>query len=365
MTPQIEALLHQFQELKSLNHIPHAILLDAYEESPHFAVAIELAKLLVCQKSPAPCSHCEHCKRIASLKSPDFLILFPLTSEIYRKKGEENLNDLIEEFKQNPFITLFSWIEILNAQNKTLNIQAERIRQIRNELYLAKYHLPVKIVLIWYAEFMHPAAANSLLKILEEPPANTYFILTTEQRAKLLPTVRSRCQVFRLPPESYTFMTQFLEKQQLPLSPQMKEHLLILANGSPAKLLRLLSQMETDSFLQFLTQWIQALLQDQISVIYQLNNQFTQFSTIEKVEILSLFAYYLLLSQTYHLTHTSQKLPIYVGRLRKALPPEAIPLLIGELDKAITYVHRNVITSYWFLYFYITFSKYRKQKIPS
>lgn len=351
MTPRVQNLLDHFLELKKRNQLPHAILIDAYEEGPHFLAAANLVRLLVCQNSSAPCGKCESCKRIATFQSPDLYLIYPLTGETYRKHGEEKGKDLVSLFHQNPFVTLHFWAEHLNAQGKHFLIQAERIRQLRNQLYLAPYHLPVKVVLIWYAELMHPVAANALLKILEEPPPQTFFILTTERKQKVLPTIRSRCQTFRLLPESAEFLNQWLSEHPSPHSTQVRQHFFILADGSPGKLLRLFNQLDGESLFQFLTKWIQALLQDQLVAIYELNQQFSLLSSIEKTEAIRLFAHYLLLSQT----NRDDDAPLLVNTLRQQLSLEGALTLIEELDKAIFHIQRNVSPSFWFLHFYLLF----------
>jgi DNA polymerase-3 subunit delta' len=132
---------------------------------------------------------------------PDLHFVFPV---IKNKKDSEPVSDsFIEEWrvfvKKSPFFTLNNWLDSIEVGNAQGMIFASEAGEIIRKLNLKTFESDFKIMVIWLPEKMHPSAANKLLKMIEEPPEKTLFLLVSDEPDKVLPTILSRCQLVRIP----------------------------------------------------------------------------------------------------------------------------------------------------------------------
>ena len=108
-----------------------------------------------------------------------------------------------QSFLENPDITEQEWYKKLEIENKQGAISAAEAGNILRKLQFRSFEGGARVIIIWLPERMHPAAANKLLKILEEPVPGTYFLLVSHRPDQLLPTIRSRCMLIQVPPKEY------------------------------------------------------------------------------------------------------------------------------------------------------------------
>ena len=172
--------------------IPHAVLICGAEGTGKRRFALAWAKALLCTGSgPFACNRCPSCHKVASLIHPDLHTALPLPPRRGKQRlSLADLRDSVAEYVHDAGAALPS-----NA-----NIAVEHLRQLQRELAFAPTESPRKVGLIFAAERMHPAGANSLLKLLEEPPARAVVALVSAAPERLLPTVLSRCQRMILSP---------------------------------------------------------------------------------------------------------------------------------------------------------------------
>jgi DNA polymerase III subunit delta' len=162
--------------------IPHAYLFAGPAGVGKEALAIEIAKAVFCSSSAdKPCDNCSGCHRVSRFSHPDFIFLFPMPKTAAIEEEREVLDSLIRD----PYFRMKPWA------SPTIGI--ERIRELRRVSSLKPLE-GSRVVIIAEADKMTPEAANALLKILEEPPAEMQMILTTARDNALLPTILSRCQ---------------------------------------------------------------------------------------------------------------------------------------------------------------------------
>jgi DNA polymerase-3 subunit delta' len=169
-----------------------------------WAMALELAKAVNCENSETEgCDQCSSCRKIDRLEHPDVKVIFPVPSARSKDKDEEasasptkpreRLEKEIEEYKQVKIREPYA----IAGFDRAVNISVEQIRSLQREIFLRPFQAKRKVVIIAQAEKMHNSSANSLLKTLEEPPADACLILTSSDFNQLLPTVVSRCQQIR------------------------------------------------------------------------------------------------------------------------------------------------------------------------
>ena len=135
--------------------------------------------------------------KLKTLTNPDIHYFYPVntTAEVKTKASSKDfINNWRELVGNGTKITLVDWYNKIGLGNKQAAINKDEAEEISRIASLKSYEGGVKIFLIWMAEKMNLSASNKLLKLFEEPPKNTVFILVCENEGKLLPTITSRCQ---------------------------------------------------------------------------------------------------------------------------------------------------------------------------
>ena len=180
--------------------IPHAQLFVGPEGSGTLAMAIAYSQYVLCGNSDGENNTGnESCNlKFKSISHPDLHFIFPtVTTEDVKTKPKslDFMVDWRQFIAENPYGGLFDWYKILGVQNKQGEIRVDDAQEILKALALKSYEGGYKIVIVWMAEKMNISASNKLLKLLEEPPEKTVFILISENEEDIIQTIRSRCQV--------------------------------------------------------------------------------------------------------------------------------------------------------------------------
>lgn len=187
------------------NRVAHAQLFLGQEGTGKLALAIAYAQYINCtdKRDNDSCGVCPSCRKFNSLAHPDLHFIFPTTTNKNVKKDPES--DLFaaewREYleKCDAYADLSSWYNTIDVENKQGAINVRDASTIMRKLNLKAYEAEYKIAVIWMAEKLNIQAANKLLKLLEEPPEKTLFILISENQEELLTTVRSRTVLLKIP----------------------------------------------------------------------------------------------------------------------------------------------------------------------
>lgn len=171
--------------------VAHALMLCGIEGCGALPLAIAYAQKLLGNNIMAE-----------KLQHPDLHFAFPIYKK-YSSPKQTFCDDFIKEWRElairNPYFGMAEWMDEAGAENQQLMIYEAESDAIFKKLSLKSSQGGYKVLVMWLPEKMHEACANKLLKLLEEPPAQTVFILVSEQPNKVLQTIRSRCQVIELP----------------------------------------------------------------------------------------------------------------------------------------------------------------------
>lgn len=190
---------HLIQSVEN-KRIPHAQLFVAPPGSGALPMAIAYARYILCSAAEenqftnhSPCQI-----KFDKLVHPDLHFVFPVSTT--EKIKDHPVSDLfLEEWRKfvlnSPYGTLFNWYQQLGIENKQGQIGVDEAENIVRKLALKSYEGGFKIMIIWMAEKLNATASNKLLKLLEEPPKETLFILITEHEGQILNTITSRCQI--------------------------------------------------------------------------------------------------------------------------------------------------------------------------
>ncbi len=190
---------NHLQQSADNGRIPHAQLFVGKEGSGTLAMAIAYAQYLLCNKN----SNAEICNiKCDKLSHPDLHFAFPVTINDKVKKHPVSslfLNEWRSFVNNQPYGNLFHWLQSIGVEKKQGNIGVDEAEAIVKSLQLKSYEGGFKVMIIWMAEKMNIAASNKLLKLIEEPPKKTVFLLITENEEQIIGTIRSRCQALHFP----------------------------------------------------------------------------------------------------------------------------------------------------------------------
>ena len=188
------------------NHVAHAQLFLSKSGGVNLPLALAYTSFLNCEQ-PADndsCGTCPSCSKNDKFVHPDVHFVFPVSStKNITGKDVVSTNFLTDWRKfliENPFRSVSDWANTYGGENKQVNISKEESRQIIKQLSLKAFDGKYKVMIIWLPEYMNSSAANGILKILEEPPEGTVFLLVCNDDEKLLTTILSRTQIVKIRP---------------------------------------------------------------------------------------------------------------------------------------------------------------------
>jgi len=236
--------------------IPHAQLFVGKEGCGTLPMAIAYAQFLLCNFS----NDVDACQiKCNKLQHPDLHFAFPVTTNDSVKKHPVS-NLFLEDWRafvaNQPYGSLFNWLHHIGVENKQGLIGVDEAEDVVKKLKLKSYEGGFKVMIIWMAEKMNIAAANKLLKLIEEPPEKTVFILITENEEQIINTIKSRCQALHFPVLSEQDIANALVVNHQ-LDDKKAAHIAHQCEGNLNKALHLLHEDSSDLvFEEWFVTWI-------------------------------------------------------------------------------------------------------------
>jgi DNA polymerase-3 subunit delta' len=196
---QEELKRHLIDEVNG-GKISHAQLFLGKPGFGGLALALAFTQYLFCENRTAKdsCGTCPSCSKIMKLQHPDLHFSFPTVQSV-AKISNENIAEWREQVLETPYFDLNKWIDKIDPKGRKPIIGTAESAEIVKKLSLRSFEGGYKVMIIWMAEEMNQVCANKLLKIIEEPPQKTLFLLVTESQDKMLQTILSRTQVLKIP----------------------------------------------------------------------------------------------------------------------------------------------------------------------
>lgn len=245
------------------DHISHAQLFLGNEGCGALSLALAFAQYVNCtnRQTDDSCGRCSNCKKSQKLIHPDIHYCYPTIGS--KAKSTDLLTEWREAVLKNPYMNVFQWLQHLKADNKQGNITAEECEDIIRKFSFTTYEAPYKILLLWMPEYLGKEG-NRLLKIIEEPPSNTLFLLVAENADLVLNTILSRTQLLRIPRISETEIQEYLQ-EKFGLNPNFAQQIAILSEGNYNEVLNLMANNNHDNQ-QILVRWFTILLGKQTQI---------------------------------------------------------------------------------------------------
>ncbi|MDR0699670.1 MAG: DNA polymerase III subunit delta [Tannerella sp.] len=213
-----EELKKQLTETARKGFIPHARLFCGADGNGGFQLALAYARYLNCtgRGETESCGTCPSCLKYNELAHPDLHFVFPMVSNKSAKK--EVCDDYLPEWRgflkdqiaRRTYFNIDTWLIRMGAENKQAVIYAAESDKIIHKMNLRIYEADYRILFVWMPERMNTACANKLLKIIEEPPANTAILMVTDNPDRVLGTIVSRSQTIQIRPIYSGILTRTL-----------------------------------------------------------------------------------------------------------------------------------------------------------
>jgi DNA polymerase-3 subunit delta' len=251
------------------DRLPHAMLLLGPEGSGKLALALAFAQYVNCtnRRKGDSCGECANCRRSSQLAHPDLHFSFPTVGP--KASSSLFLEQWRQMIRQSPYFSVNDWLQFIGAENKQGNITKEECVQIVKKLSLKASANDYKILLMWMPEYLGKEG-NRLLKLIEEPPENTLFILVAERQELILNTILSRCQLVQTPGLTDEMVRTGLQ-HLLKVDKEQAEQFARLASGNLTEGLKLAQQSEGNHARLFL-QWMRICYRGQAAELVEWAN---------------------------------------------------------------------------------------------
>ncbi|HPZ87066.1 MAG TPA: hypothetical protein PLQ32_03110 [Flavihumibacter sp.] len=343
----------QLTEMVLQNRLSHALLVLGREGAGSLPIARAFAQYVVCEIAVAQgledaCGTCAACVKAAKQVHPDIHFSYPV---IPKKPGDKPLStDYAAEWRSflldQPYGNLFDWLQFIRAENRQGNITAEECNDIIRKLSLKTFESKYKVLIMWMPEYLGKEG-NKLLKLIEEPPPNTLFLLVAENESLVLPTIISRCQLVKVPALTDADINNYLQ-QQSGLDASEARQLAVISEGNLREALQQLKNAD-GNFQQLIRDWLNALLKNGPIALVKWIEEISKEGREKQKQFLRYFNH--LLEQAIRLaalgsdSEWAHSLPPeekdFIGRLNKMATLAQQCAIVEELDKAAYYIERN------------------------
>jgi len=206
-----EEIKRQLVQTVAENRVSHAQLFLSAEGTGALPLAIAYAQYINClnKTDSDSCGSCSSCRKYERYIHPDLHFSYPF----FASKDVKIAVDVLEEWRTmllaDPYVDIDIWRSQLNAENKQANINIAECHDIIKKLSFKAFEAETKVLIMWLPEYLEKEG-NSLLKIIEEPPANTLFLLVANNQEHILSTLLSRTQIVKIPKLSFETVENYL-----------------------------------------------------------------------------------------------------------------------------------------------------------
>ena len=343
-----EQAITRLREMVNTQRIPHAILLSGESGVPKLPVAMAFAQYLHCQNpvNGDACGKCPSCLQHQSFNHPDTFFSFP----VLKKDKIDTSDDFLEQWKE--FLTTGRtetqqrWLATLRSEEKRPQIYVHESEIILHRMNLAPYSSKYKVIIMWLPENMKPECANALLKIIEEPFADSIFVLVTDNKSAVLPTIISRTQEIPLLRPSDEQLARYLSlKYDVPMENALS--IALLAQGNVASAEDAIDDKSEEQ--DFLAKFIALMRTAYVSDLYELKKLTDSIETFKREKTKRFLAYcghmirenYIYNLKNPQLVHMSPDEAAFSSKFSPFVNELNVEDLVKQFSRAYTDIARN------------------------
>ena len=355
----------QLRQLADTDRIPHAQLFLGPQGCGKLALAIAFAQYVLCENKSdgESCGSCSSCSKNQKLIHPDVHFSFPFIGS--KNTSNTFLTDWRKAIEDNPYQDVNHWLQLIGAENKQGNINKEECLNIIRKLSLKAFEGDYKILILWLPEYL-AKEGNRLLKLIEEPPENTLFILVAENQELILNTILSRCQMIKINALNDEDIVEGLTKNES-LEIENAQSIAHIASGNYFEALKLAGNVENDNAKLFL-EWMRKCY---IGNGVELVTWVEKFAGIGRENQKHFVRYalhfmreYLVVKMTGRQNVRLQDIELKTAiNLTKVIEFEQIQKITALLDDCFYYIERNANPKILFLDASIKMNKILKTKV--
>ena len=347
--------LAQLRQMAAADRLPHANMLLSPSGGGGLPAALAVAKLLLCEDRQGDggitaCGKCRACRKTGGYVHPDFHFAFPTVGS--KVTSDQFLPQWRQALAESPYMEANDWLQRIGAENKQGNINRENCAAILRKLNLKIFEGRYKIMLIWLPEYLGNEG-NRLLKMIEEPPENTIFLLVAERLELILTTILSRCQLTKVPPPGSTEIAAALEARGFPALRATAAARLAAGNFNVAQSL---VENEADAHGPRLLDWMRACFQGSPARLVEWTDDFAKLGRETQKHFLRYCLHFwrefLLLSVTGNARNGVRLPEAELASAQKMLPlidHDQLAELTGLLSECAEHIERNANPKILFL----------------
>lgn len=341
------------QNLKTIrknNKVGHAYLFLGDQGSAKLAIAIAFARLLNCKKDKEDsCGTCSDCIKYSKLQHPDFHLVFPVLKNSKKKHqiSDNYLNEFREIIIKNPYVSFSEWNQIISNETKSKQepkIYKDEANKIKEKTRLKNYEGKFRVFLLWFPEKMNRETSNKLLKLLEEPPKGTVFLLVSENTKEILPTIVSRTQIIKIK----RFKTQEIIKQlQLEEKESSRiEELNKITQGDISEIKNIIQNKEQENYFELFSEWMRLAYKMNITKLIPWINKLSQ-SNKQNQELFCVYSISIIrecIMSSFYRTETvrnNDKEKTFIKKFTPFINAKNAHLIVKELEDVIGGIKRN------------------------
>jgi DNA polymerase III subunit delta' len=334
------------------NRVSHAQLFLGPEGSGNLAMAIAYAQYVNCENraNEDSCGACLSCLKFSKLAHPDLHFIFPVnTTKSITKDPVSDffLAEWREALSENPYMTLSQWLSKLGIENKQGNISTKEGNEIIKKLSLKNYEGQYKIMVIWMPENLNATASNKILKILEEPPDKTLFLLVCNQYEKLLTTILSRTQLVKINAVSDEELAVWLTEKH-GLDKESAQKVAALSEGNVLEAMSLIeSEVTTNTLTDNFISWMRICYRGKVDEMLHWLEPVIADGRESQKSFLTYSLYMLRESMAFSsgsslVVKASANEKEFLSKFSPFIHQKNAPYIAEELDKAAYHIERNL-----------------------
>ena len=352
--PGNEEIKKAFVSMADSGRIPHAMLLYENEGCGALPLAMAFIQYIACKNhsSSDSCGVCPVCNRMSKIIHPDVHFIFPVNSgskiSVSKPTSESYLPLWREIVSENPYFLENQLYDYLGIDGKSGNIAVAEAKAILDRLSLTAVEDGYKSVIIWLPERVNAETANRLLKVVEEPPEKTLFIFITHSPEKVLQTISSRCQAFRILPSSREQVAAVLEKS-FGFSQVDAENASAIAGGSVGVALQEIGDREEYTVFQdIFSDMLRGTHSGNLLSVLEASEQISAFKSKEKQKAFCIFAgesfrkIYMVAYKMSTVANLKQEESDFFADAAAWFSPQFCEQMMSVLDRSVMLLDRNV-----------------------